>query len=275
VALSELGSGRVGWTVGFVRELTATFRSAHVSFMAASVAYSAFVSILPLLVLVVMVASVVGGEAFVQRVLGLTSTYLSPAGQDLIVGTVEQATARTGLSVLSALVLLWAALRLFRALDLAFSLLYGTEESTDLLSQLVDGIVVLAAMLLAFVGTTVGAVMVTVLPDLPRMPLLHKLGLVVFLTIALLPLYYVFPDRPLSVRQVLPGAVVAAVGWTVLETGFEVYVRMSSTADLYGVVGGVILLVTWMYFGALTVLLGATVNVVLTQGSPTVEPVPA
>lgn len=41
------------------------------------------------------------------------------------------------------------------------------------------------------------------------------------------------------------------------------------------VVVGVILLVTWLSFGGLTVLLGATVNVVLSQGPPARAPVPA
>lgn len=66
---------------------------------------------------------------------------------------------------------------------------------------------------------------------------------------------------------------VAVVGWTLLEVGFEIYVRMSSTAELYGVVG-IILLVTWLYVGALVVLFGATVNAVVTQGSPTGDGVP-
>ena len=269
MALSELATGRAGRTVSFLQAIAATFRTAHVSFLAASIAYSAFVSLLPLLVLLTMAASVFGGEAVVQTLLDVTATYLSPTGQRLVVGTVERAAAGTGLSVLSVLVLSWASMRLFRALDLAFSLLYGTADRTGLARQLIDGTIVLAAMLLAFAGTVVAAVLVALVPALPWLHLLQPIALVVFLTVALLPLYYVFPDRPLSVREVLPGAVVAAVGWTLLEFGFAVYVRLSSTAELYGVVGGIILLVTWLYFGALAVLLGATVNVVVSQGSPT------
>lgn len=266
MALTESARTRVERTVGFARALVETFRVAHVPFLAASIAYAAFVSLLPLLVLATLIASAIGGEAFVAAVMDLAGTYLSPTGQDVIVDTLERATARTSLSLLSLAVLLWAALRLFRGLDLAFSLLYGTTGESTLVGQLVDGVVVLGAMSLAVAGTVVAGVLVTLVPDVPAVGALDEFVLLGFLTATLLPIFYVFPDRPLSLGEVLPGAVVAAVGWTVLEAGFRFYVGLTSTAEIYGVVGGVILLVTWLYFGALAVLLGATVNVVLTEG---------
>jgi len=63
--------------------------------------------------------------------------------------------------------------------------------------------------------------------------------------------------------MILPGTIVAAVGWALLNAGFGIYVAYSSTRDLYGVVGGVILLITFLYFGALVILIGAVTNVVL------------
>lgn len=266
MSLSNWRSRRVERTVGFVQSFVGTFRSAHVPFLAGSIAYAAFVSLLPLLVLAVIVAGLVGGESFVETIVGLAETYLSPTGQALLASSLEQATAQTGLSLLSVVVLLWAIVRLFRALDLAFSLLYGTTGSSDVLGQVVDGVVVLTAMLLAIAGTVLATVLFALVPALPYPGAVDKVLLVGFLTVALVPIYWVFPDRPLSIDEVLPGTVVAAVGWTVLEAGFQVYVGMSSAAELYGVIGGVILLVTWLYFGALTLLLGATVNVVLAEG---------
>lgn len=266
MSLREPTVAQVRRTVGFVRRLVETFRAAHVPFLAGSIAYAAFVSLLPLLVLVVLLASAVGGEEFATAVIDLTETYLSPTGQTVIAETLERATARTGLSILSLAVLVWATLRLFRGLDLAFSLLYGTADDADFVGQVVDGIVVLSAMALAISGTVLASVLIALAPNLPYAGVLDKLLLVGFLTVTLLPIFYVFPDRPLTVGDVLPGTVVTAVGWTALQAGFTFYVGLSSTAEIYGVVGGIILLVTWLYFGALAMLVGATVNVVLTEG---------
>ncbi len=263
MALSETATRRVRRTVGISRAIVDTFRSAHVPFLAASIAYAAFVSLIPLLVLLALIATAIGGEALAASIVELTASYLSPAGQDLLAETLDRARAQTGLSVLSAIVLLWATLRLFRSLDLAFSLLYGTDEQMRFVQQLLDGVLVLGAMLVAFAGTVGVTVLLALLPPIPHSEFLSTIALVGFLTVTLFPLYYVFPDRPVTVRDVLPGTVVAALGWTALEVGFGLYVQLSSTNELYGVIGGVILVITWLYFGALIVLLGATINVVV------------
>jgi membrane protein len=88
-------------------------------------------------------------------------------------------------------------------------------------------------------------------------------------------MYYVFPDVDLRVVEVLPGTVLAAVGLTALESLFRVYVALSSTGETYGVIGSVVVLVTWLYFNGLVLLLGVVVNAVLTNRTADVaiEPV--
>ncbi len=80
------------------------------------------------------------------------------------------------------------------------------------------------------------------------------------LTIAFLPMYYFFPDVDVSVREVLPGVLVAAVGWAALQSLFQVYVALSSSSDSAGPIGAILLLLTWLYFGGLILLVGAVVN---------------
>lgn len=249
--------------MSFGRALYEEFRASNVPFMAGSIAYSAFISLFPLLVLAVVVASIVGGDAFSQYVLSATERFLSPSGQELVVESLDSAIGRSELSVLSALVFLWATLRVFRGLDIAFSILYGTEDVQGLFNQLKDGLVVLFALGVAAAGSFVLYLVLDRIPSVPFGEVLTPVVVVLFLTIALLPVYYVFPDTDLTVRQVVPGAFVAAIGWTILQIGFRLYVALSDKTELYGVIGGVILLITWLYFGALILLLGGTVNVVL------------
>jgi membrane protein len=247
----------------FLRELYAEFQDSNVSFMAGSIAYSAFVSLFPLLVLAVIVATFVGGAAFAEQLVALTERYLSPSGQELIIDSLTRATGRAELSVLTLVVFLWATLRVFRGLDVAFSILYDTAGEKGILDQLLDGLIVLFALGVAIAGSVVLYMAMTTLPAVPFLGVVEPILLAVFLIVSFLPMYYVFPDTSLTVRQILPGAVVAGLGWTGLQLGFRVYVALSSKSDLYGVIGAVILIITWLYFGALIVLLGATVNVVL------------
>lgn len=277
MSLTPVSSTRLDWTVAFLRDLYGEVRDSNVPFMAGSIAYSAFVSLLPLLVLALLVATAVGGQRVAELVVTLTEQYLSPAGQQLLADSLTRASEQAELSVLTVAVFLWATLRVFRGLDTAFSILYDTGRGEGLLHQLRDGAVVFASLMIAFAGTIAVNPLFNRLPPFPVPGVLETVSLVVFLLFAFLPMYYVFPDASLSVGDVLPGVVVAAVGWTALEIGFEFYVVISSKTELYGVIGGIILLVTWLYLGALVVLLGATVNAVLTKRAGTVrsDPRPA
>ena len=125
--------------------------------------------------------------------------------------------------------------------------------------------VVLGAIALAVAATFLASAAFALLRGIPYVGFLNPLVLVAGLTLAFFPIYYVYPDRELTALQVLPGTVFAAVGWAALQVVFQVYVSVSSTAELYGVVGAVLLVITWLYFSALLLLLGASMNVVVAR----------
>ena len=66
-------------------------------------------------------------------------------------------------------------------------------------------------------------------------------------------------------RDVLPGAVVAGVGWSLLQTvgNYLVERQLSNASELYGFFGIVLGLLSWMYLGAQLTLYAAEINVVL------------
>jgi len=261
----------VNRAVSFTRQMVSLYRDRDISFMAGSIAYAAFVSLLPLILLVFVAATVIGGQALQQQVLTVTDQYLTPASQGVVEQSLDQSAGRVGVSVVGLLALLWAVLKVFRWLDTAFSELYDSDASPGIVDQITDGLVVLGAMTTAILAMlAVGAVVAlepSLLPDidtpLPTVRIVGFVALVVGLVVAFLPMYYVFPDRPMTLSKALPGTVVAALGWTLLQALFQAYVSMSSGAELYGVLGGVILLITWLYLAAVVVLLGVATNVVL------------
>lgn len=89
--------------------------------------------------------------------------------------------------------------------------------------------------------------------------------------IVFLPLYYVMPPVDVSAREALPGTAVAAVGWLVLQFGFQIYVANAGNYQAYGLLGAVLLFQTWLYFASILVLMGAVVNVVLAGRDPIPE----
>ncbi|WP_436930862.1 YihY/virulence factor BrkB family protein [Halosimplex halobium] len=261
----------VSRAVTFLRSLVSVYRKRDVPFMAGSIAYAAFVSLVPLLLLALVAASVLGGESLQQQLLSMTEQYLTPTARDLVSQSLDGAQSRTQFSIIGGAALLWATLKVFRSLDTAFSELYAVETDVGIVEQVSDGLLVLGGMGVAFLAMVAAGAVVAYAPTfspgvetrLPVVQILGFVGLILGLIVAFLPMYYVFPNVEMTLTRALPGATVAAVGWTLLQALFQVYVSMSSTGELYGVLGGIILLITWLYFGSVVILLGGATNVVL------------
>ena len=235
----------------------------QVTFLAAAIAYYAFVSLVPALLLLVVVASTVFGETIAARLVTATGEFLTPAGQGAVTAAISSAGGRTGASVLGLGVLLWSTLKVFRGLDTVFGTLYGVEERPTLSKQVTDAIAVVFAVGIG-IGTMVAVgAFVAAANAIPAVEAASFLVLPVVLVVVFFPLYYLLPEPSISVRETLPGAVFTAVGWTFLQAGFQVYAASAGQYQVYGVIGGILLLLTWLYFAAVVVVVGGVVNVVL------------
>ncbi|UPV74473.1 YihY/virulence factor BrkB family protein [Halorussus limi] len=249
-----------------VRRVFDVARDRNVTFLAASVAYYAFVSLIPLALLVVVLGSVVGGRAFANLVVQQVAGSLSASGERVLQRALTNSTGRTGAGLVGVVTVAWSAFKLFRGLDIAFAEAYGTERDLSLARQLVDG-----AVTIGLVGLAVGLVVAvgyalrspSVVVDVPYRNVLGNLALAAALVVAFLPLYYVMPPVEMTVREAVPGAVVAGVGWVVLHALFQLYLSNAARYQAYGVIGAVLLLLTWLYFAGAVVLVGAVVNSVL------------
>jgi YihY family inner membrane protein len=266
--ISRTVNGYLDRAVTVARGVVNGAQSDRITFIAASLAYYALISLLPILLLVLAAAAAFGDPGTVEQLVERASTALGEQAGTLVREALTGAVGG-GVTLLGVAVLLWSALKLFRGLDIAFSEVYGRPGPDSLLGQLRDGTVALGAVAVGVAATVaVGALVSGLGVDLSvqgvdLLGVLGSVGLVAGLTVAFLPLYYLLPGDDVGVREALPGAVFAAVGWTVLQTGFRAYAAGAGSYETYGVLGGVLLLVTFLYFGALLLLLGVVLNAVL------------
>jgi YihY family inner membrane protein len=253
-------SVRIRNQVPVVRSIFDTVQEREVTFLAASISYYSLVSLVPLLTLGIVVAAYVGGDELRAQVLTLAGEFLLPAGSEVVGRALGDPSGGGALSVASLLITTWGALKLFRGLDIAFSRVYGSSAG-GLVDQVKDGAVALAALGVGTLGVAVVTAVIAAL-DVPALDLLSPLFLLVLLSAAFFPLYYVFPDVELRPRQALPGTVFAAVGWSVLGVAFGLYASLAG-ASVAGALGAILLLMTWFYFSGILVLFGAVINAVL------------
>ncbi len=242
-----------------VRSVVREAQEKEVSFLAASIAFYAFFSVIPVLMLFLAVASAVGGEALEGRILDFVGVYLSPEGEVVVDQALTSPAGRLGASIVSVAALSWSALKVFRAVDIAFDRIYEAEERATLGRRLVNGGVVLGA-----VG--VGLLLMVVFRALAAslgVPYVGWLVLFGGLVAVFAPFYYIMPPFSVTVRDILPGTVVSVFGWLLLQGLFGVYASAAFRYQAYGFLGAVLLFLLWLYFGAMALLLGAVVNAVL------------
>lgn len=249
-------------TVAFGRRLLALVQREEIPFLAAAIAYYAFVSLVPSLTLLFAVASLLGGEELAAAIIDTSGAVLSPVGRDLVRDALRGESGRAPATVVSLLLLAWGALKVFRGIDVAFSQVYGVAPASSFLGRVRD-----AAVVLGGVGAALAAVVgISALVSLSGVPLgdfLGTVGLIAALSVAFFPLFYLVPDRDDPALLAVPGTALAAAGWTLLGTVFRVYAGIAGGSSVYGVLGVVILLVTWFYVGSMVLLVGAAFNAVL------------
>ncbi|MFC6725983.1 YihY/virulence factor BrkB family protein, partial [Halobium palmae] len=244
------------------RAVKEEFTGKNVTFMAGSIAYNAFVSLVPLLVLLLLAATILGGSLD-QRILTLIERNAPSAVANVIGTMIEGSGGTAGAGAVGLVTLVWGTLKIFRGLDTAFSEIYETTSENGLTEQIKDGLVVFAALVVAIVATAaVTAVFGAFSEVVPFLGLVTPLVLVLGLVLAFLPMYYFFPDADVQVREILPGTVFAAVGWAALQALFQVYLATTGKTDPNDVLTGIVILVTWLYFSGIVLLLGAVLNAV-------------
>jgi YihY family inner membrane protein len=256
------GVPSLGTAVNVGRSVLEEAREQEITFLAASTAYYAFVSLIPLLLLAFVVVSFVAGDQFATQVVDRASGLLTATGQEELRQFITNPEGQGGTTILGLVVLAWGAIKVFRGFDEAFSTIYATDPKTGIVDQLEDALVVLTAIGAAVVVLVVAGAVTALFPEFPFVEVVTTLVQLAALVPVFLPLYVVFPDAGVSIREALPGAILATVGWTVLQVAFRIYAQVSSTSSSQ-FLGTALLLVTWLYFAGILLLLGAVLNVVL------------
>lgn len=235
----------------------------EVPFLAASIAYYAFAALIPLFLVTFIVISVIGGTDLAVRIMIVTQGFLTPTSQELIRNAILQTEGRVGVVIGATIVFGWSVFRLLRGLDIAISMVYETDMSPPILTQVTTAAMLFLALLIAGTGLIGISVLFTVLPDVPLIGFASAGAMLVTLVVVFWPIYYLLPAVDHSIFDALPGTIVAAVSWAILNTLFGIYAAHATQYEVYGALGGVLLLLAWFYISGVILVFGAVINAVL------------
>jgi len=249
---------RVAEWLDFCKTVARLTYESDIRYLATAVAYYGFVSLVPLLLIVVAVV----GWRFASDVSARSTELVTPDAQQLLSASLTTASGRTGAVVLSVAVLAWGGANVATGFLTAFERLEAATGGS-LSVQLRDAAVVLVSLSLAVLVVLFGTVVPAVLSGSLLAILVGSALLLAVLTVTFLPLYYV-PSRVAgSLSAALPGALTAALGWTLIYAGIQFYAVNAGQYAVYGVLSGIILILTSIYLAAVVLMVGVVVNTVL------------
>jgi len=82
--------------------------------------------------------------------------------------------------------------------------------------------------------------------------------------IIMINLYKYTPNKNLKIKDVIPGAIISTLVWLSISFFYSYYANNFSNYEvIYGSLGGVIILITWLYLSSWSILIGLEVNVQL------------
>ena len=270
-APSEVPAG--GWK-DILKRVMGQISDDNVGLMAGGVAYYAMMSLFPAIAATVMIYGIVADPQQVSDTLGSFLEALPSSASSLVETQLQDVASSSGGAlgfgaVITILTSLWSASAGMKGLIGGINTAYDETETRSFvpLRGLAIGLTVAA-----IVGLLVSITLIAVLPNVletlglgalqplvtyGRWPLLALLVMG-----GLAYLYKLAPDRDNpEFKWVTPGSIVATILWLLGSAAFSIYVsNFGSYDETYGALGGVIVLMLWLFLTGFIVLLGAELN---------------
>jgi membrane protein len=253
-----------------------------ISDYAAQVAYYFFFSLFPMLFFLTALAPYLPIGNAVNEALGKVRPFLPQEAQKVVDEhlRVLLTETRPKLLTLGILAAIWSASRGAAAIGTALNHAYEVREQRPywkvqlaaigvtvagaLLSLLAIAALIAGSSLGGWLAQRLGvATIYHVTVQWLRWPVT---ALVIMLSAA--TSYYFLPDVDQRFKYITPGSVIATALWMLATWGFGFYVSHFGSYDAtYGSIGGLIVLLTWLYISAAIFLLGGKINAVIEHAS--------
>jgi membrane protein len=262
-----------------LRRTLAEFRDDNLTDWAAALTYYALLSLFPGLIALVSIVGLVGDPRGATETITEIVTAIGPqSAAQTFAGPIESVASDRSTAgaafILGLALALWSASGYVGAFIRASNVIYETSEGRPFWKlrplqiaitltmvllgvMLVVGLVLTGPVVNAVAGPLgVGSTAVT-LWNLVKWPVMAA---VFVLMVGVL--YYASPNAKIrGFRWVTPGSLVAIVAWAIASAGFALYVANFGSYDkTYGTLGGLVVLLVWLWISNLAILFGHELN---------------
>ncbi len=190
---------------------------------------------------------------------------------ELVFDSVDQ---QSGVGVLSIglLLALWSGSNALAAIVKAINRAHGLEDNRGFIVQrslalaltLGLSILMISSFVLLVFGQQIGSELAsafgmgdvfTLIWNIARWPVL-----LLFFMGALAILYRFAPAERVDRQALIPGVVAATVLWLVASYAFSIYLSIADPGSAYGILGGILVLLLFLYLSSIVIVLGGEIN---------------
>ena len=236
--------------------------------LAAALAFYTALSLAPLVLLIVAIVGIIGSGAqaeFLKQVHSLMGTQAAEA-LDLIIKNANANESKSSVAgIFGTLVLLFSASAVFAQLQSSMNVIWEAQGKaseagwiTYLRVRFFSMGMVIALGFLALVSLLVSTILSAIFTQQGFFwdALSALTSLLTFSGIFALVFKYL-PDREIEWRHVALGGVITGILFTIGRSVIGIYLGTSAIGSAYGAAGSLIVLLSWVYYSAVIVFVGA------------------
>lgn len=264
----------------FLKELLFRMKDDSVTAIGAQLSYFLVLSIFPFLIFFLNILSYtpIAREDVLHSIIVLLPLDTQRLISTLLIETIS--TSNETLLSLSAITGIWAASKGIMALIRVLNKAYDVEETRSYLELRVIAILFTVALLALLVivlltlvfGEVLGTRLFEFLGITQKFITFWQYFRVIislsFMILIFALLYRYIPSirngRKVNLKHAMPGAIFASLGWIITSTIFSYYVNnFGNYGKTYGSLGGIIVLLIWLYISSIIVIIGGEINATL------------
>ena len=272
-----MGIKRKIWkTYAFTKQVLLEFTNSNGMKFSAALSYYTVFAIAPVMVIIISLCGVlfgqesVKGELFVQ-VNQLVGAQAAAQVQDIIL-KVHKSGQGVFATIVSSTVLLIAATSIFGEIQDSINKIWGLKSKPKkawwkmILNRIISFSLILSVGFVLMISLLMNAMVAALSGYLQKhipgsgaifIQVVNQLLSFTITTFIFAMIFKILPDAHITWKDVIKGALLTAILFTLGKLGIGYYVGRSKLDDLYGAAASIIILMVWVYYSAIILYIGA------------------
>lgn len=260
----------------YLKTFIHTFGKQNVPLFAAAQAHYYFLALFPMLIVCFTIIPYLNLD--VDEVMAVIENSIPQSMASMLEENITSLieTPRGGLLTIGAAGAIWSASNGIKSFIQSINAAYKVDESRSfiMLRLIVFGLTI------GLMITLVVSIAAVIFGNMILHSLISGLGLgtigsiilqivrwtvTIIILVGLLTILYRFaPNKHLPLKHIIPGALIASLLWLIISFAFSFYVdNFGNYSEVYGSLGGIIILMLWFFITGMILMVGAIVNVLL------------